>query len=208
MGSQSSTSSASSSAHGSCSDPAIAQQIANVTGNLCDRWIRKDFTIKDVKVYTRRVRGSCAAQGGGHGVIGGFCHTFLIIETDSDSYILERLQEGVKLCNVTNTLDNDTSLSAIMCESNDKISSKQLALWIKSQSERTYNLATNNCIHFVREFGKIFTPHKRYNKPYLEFLCEATTTLSQLKDQTIQCVVNASACYNPYYFPILFEFKY
>eukprot|EP01084_Bolivina_argentea_P034664 64183_1 len=170
MGSSGSTAQSASST--SCSsDPTNVQQIATVTKDICTRWMKRDFIIKDVKLYTRPVQ---ASYGGVDGPMGGLCHTYIIIDTGSDSYILERLQEGVRLANVTSTLTRVVRRSKLWITSTESISSKAVAEWTRKQSLRSYNFLQNNCIHFVQQFGQIFiTQNPHFQSNFITFFQKA-----------------------------------
>ena len=101
--------------------------------------------------------------------VGGMCHTFIVIETDSDSYILERLLEGVRLSNVTASLHEVTKDAYKWSHSEVPLSSKAVAKWVLSESNVDYNLFTNNCIHFVKDFGRMFTREDDFRMNFVEF---------------------------------------
>ena len=90
--------------------------------------------------------------------VGGFLHTFWLLHTDSDTYLLERLVEGVRLMNAsTIKVENDLTKPAVtVYSSTEDVSSQEVAIWIMEQTESPYHLVTNNCIHFATQFGSRF----------------------------------------------------
>ena len=107
-----------------------------MTDNLCRTWEIMNFTLKDIKIYTRAVKGSSAY---GAGAVGGICHTFMIIKSESDIYILERLQEGVRLSNIgIDGEEKATKLSVCIVHSKEPISSAAVAKFIRQESKNNY----------------------------------------------------------------------
>ena len=117
---------------------------------------------------------SSAAAGG---AIGGICHTFIIIETNSDTYILERLVEGVRLSNLGDDLGDTLKLAVCMKRSRRSISSAELARWVTNQAKQEYGLGSNNCIHFAYAFGQKFMGGALFCDGFLKFMREAMTTV-------------------------------
>ena len=125
------------------------------------------------------------------GAYGGVCHTFIIIETDSSTFILERLVEGVRLSMVTNT-DLVTTNSMLILQYNHitkPFSSKQIAFWIKKKSIKQYGLFTNNCIHFAYQFGSKFTDHPLFKIGILKFAKKALSTLNLWSAEVITLLI-------------------
>lgn len=104
--------------------------------------------------------------------MGGFCHTFILIETDSETYILERLLEGVRFSAVDDRaaeVDN----AVPMVHSDSPISSAAIGQWVDQQARFGYSLTRNNCIHFAYVFVNVFTDNDKYVNGLLKFAAAA-----------------------------------
>mmetsp|Transcript_13579 Transcript_13579/g.21349 ORF Transcript_13579/g.21349 Transcript_13579/m.21349 type:complete len:207 (+) Transcript_13579:40-660(+) len=134
-------------------DGNIVKTISDETQRLSQRWMERDFYTKEVKVYTRAVQDSSQL---GSGALGGLCHTFIVLETESETYILERIQEGVQFAHFDGDLSDFTATSVLLTRSKYPISSKSIGIWTQQEALREYGLGTDNCIHFVFNFGLNF----------------------------------------------------
>ena len=110
------------------------------------RWKRNDFSIQHVEIWTRAVQGSAAVAGN---AIGGVCHTFLFIETGPSTYLLERLEEGVKFIALSEKALQENMIAAQNIYEGDdaNINSRDIAQWIEQEQKAKYSLI-NNWIHF------------------------------------------------------------
>eukprot|EP00484_Ammonia_sp_Unknown_P024114 CAMPEP_0197040954 /NCGR_PEP_ID=MMETSP1384-20130603/17573_1 /TAXON_ID=29189 /ORGANISM="Ammonia sp." /LENGTH=200 /DNA_ID=CAMNT_0042471797 /DNA_START=47 /DNA_END=649 /DNA_ORIENTATION=- len=149
-------SSASSLSSGSSADPNVVQAIRQTTDNVVQKWSNKEFDIKHVEIWTRAAQGSSAAVA--KAAIGGVCHTFLLLEIGPNTYLLERLVEGIRFVLLDDeALESNKRLATRMYLSNDiTISSKNIASWVEEKQKSEYELLSNNCIHFAYQFGVHF----------------------------------------------------
>eukprot|EP00483_Globobulimina_turgida_P012029 UN12051 len=146
---------AASSISSSGADPDTIRRVKATTDALITKWCNRDFNIKHVEIWTRAVKGSSAAAGA---AIGGIWHTFLLIETGPTTFLLERVQEGIRFVELTDdAVDEHKSLAKRMYLANNvTLSSKLIAEWAKDKQTSPYNLLNNNCIHFAYQFGVHF----------------------------------------------------
>ena len=92
----------------------------------------------------------------------------MIIETDSDSYILEKLVEGVRLSSIDD-VSGAIHLAVCMAEYDQPILSSEIAVWTEQQTTTAYSLTTNNCIHFAYAFGRRFIANSMFSGGVLGF---------------------------------------
>lgn len=104
--------------------------------------------------------------------LGGFCHTFILIETDSETYILERLLEGIRFSAVADAAE-EVKNAVCMVYSSSEISSYAIADWIDLEAKKPYSLTRNNCIHFAYDFIDRFTNNREFGEGLMKFAVNA-----------------------------------
>lgn len=156
-----------------------AKQIKEETSDLVDRWKNNEFKVNHVRIYTRACQGSGAAVA--RAAVGGICHTFIIIETGPSSFILERLEEGVRFAslNAKEVREHKSGATQMYKEETLSLSSSGIAKWIEEQAAIKYSLLSNNCIHFVWIFGvKFKCKGKLFSGGFIRFCKQSCKFLS------------------------------
>lgn len=158
-------------------NPLTAAKIKECTDRLVNRWKSRTFYAGHIEIWTRAVQGSAAVAGN---AIGGICHTFLLIDAGPYTYLLERLEEGIRFIELDDNqvVENRLAAQRIYKRVNLNLSSKDIGEWIEEQQKSDYSLIANNCIHFVFQFGRDFRlPGHLFEAGFINFVKTAGATL-------------------------------
>jgi hypothetical protein len=112
--------------------------------------------------------------------VGGVCHTFMLIEAGIETYLLERLQEGIRFQILTEDDDEEVQKRNAfrMYVSTNQLSSRDIIRWIERQRQCEYQLLFNNCIHFCYQFGRDFNfRHILFTRSLEQFFINAQVRL-------------------------------
>ena len=97
-----------------------------------------------------------------------------MLDTESDTYLLDRVMEGIRMQSVISTEEyaNKYAINIFTASKVENPRSHQVANWAELTARREYSLLSNNCLHFGREFGSYFgfDSYFFYKLSYQEFV--------------------------------------
>eukprot|EP01084_Bolivina_argentea_P180266 311428_1 len=139
----------------SISKASTNQTITQRTNQLVDKWEKRHFLIHKVAIWSKPLKG--VVNEILSATLGGIAHSFALIESPSSTFLLDKLEEGVRFKQLTDeqVIEYKKGTTKVCEKDGLKISSTDIAVWITQQQKIGYS-RWFNCNAFAIEFCNKF----------------------------------------------------
>jgi len=134
-------------------DNLARQSLASETTEILEWLSQENPTVTVIKILVRPISYDGRSLSGSSGI----CHAFILAQYDHETYLFERLQQGIRVRLLNGKELNAEQRNSIFIGTYQvNLLGRDLVNFVDKKRKLPYSLFSNNCIHFAFQFGKQF----------------------------------------------------